>query len=165
MASMAATKAKLHSHGIETLAVVTTAPDRARTYFKFRPSPLAIGADPDLSAHRAFGIPQSPVDWPAVTVKINPTGELTAPATPLQAMTTLNERDSYQLSEADKEEVQHNAALMAGMFLIDQKGVVRWSFIEGAEDGLATFGKFPSEDEVLAAVLAAQQRPEFSLGR
>lgn len=155
IASMAGTKTKLSAVGVEALALVTTQPERARTYFKFRPTPLAIGSDPDLAAHRAFGIPQFAMDQETIqaaeAVTVNPTGELAAPENPLQAMATLNQRDSFQFGQVDNDDIQRNAALLAGMFLIDSDGIVRWSFIEGAQDGLAGFGRFPSEDELLAA--------------
>jgi len=46
MAQMAATSDQLRSLGVDSLAIVGTELDNARLYFKFRPSRLALGADP-----------------------------------------------------------------------------------------------------------------------
>ena len=54
---------KLLSAGIETLAIVNTAPDRIRRYLAYRPIPLVVLADPDLTVHRAFGLPRINVQF------------------------------------------------------------------------------------------------------
>ncbi len=49
---------KLLAAGVETLAIVNMPLDRARRYFAYRPVPLVMLADPDLTVHRAFGLPR-----------------------------------------------------------------------------------------------------------
>ena len=58
LAQMAATSEKLKPLGVDTLAVVGTELDNARLYFAFRPTPLALGADPRLATHRSYGVPR-----------------------------------------------------------------------------------------------------------
>jgi hypothetical protein len=43
---------------------------------------------------------------------------------------------------------------MKAQFLIDRNGIVRWANIECATDGLAGLGRFPSDEEIFAAVQA-----------
>src|SRR5205085_2682583 len=83
IAQMAAAEGKLKELGVETLGVVATPPDNARLYFKFRPSRLRLATDPDLTTHRAYGLPK-PVPTPEMmeaiaTIRINPTGDLPEP--------------------------------------------------------------------------------------
>jgi hypothetical protein len=54
IAQMAATAEGLKPLGVESLAIVGTELENARLYFRFRPTPLALGADPQLATHRAF---------------------------------------------------------------------------------------------------------------
>jgi hypothetical protein len=35
--------------------------------------------------------------------------------------------------------------------MIDRDGIVRWTYIECAAEGVAGIGKFPSEQDILAA--------------
>ena len=58
---MGGTREKLLTVGVETLAIMATDPDRARFYFRFRPPPVRVGADPDLVAHRLYGVPNPAV--------------------------------------------------------------------------------------------------------
>ena len=58
LAQMAATSAHLKSLGVDSLAIVATDVDNARLYFKFRPTRMAIGADPHLTTHRSYGVPR-----------------------------------------------------------------------------------------------------------
>ena len=46
LAQMATTSDRLKSLGVDSLAIVGTELDNARVYFKFRPSRMAVGADP-----------------------------------------------------------------------------------------------------------------------
>ena len=43
---------------------------------------------------------------------------------------------------------------LKGQFLLDRDGVVRWVNIECAGEGLAGFGKFPTDEELLRAASA-----------
>src|SRR5688500_16372430 len=80
IAEMSTMEPRLKAAGVETLGVVATTPDNARLYFKFRPTKLRLAADPELTIHRAYGLPK-PASTPELmkaieTTRINPTGEL-----------------------------------------------------------------------------------------
>lgn len=146
---------KLKALGVESLAVVATAPENARLYFKFRPTRLRLAADPELTTHHAYGVPK-PVPTPEIlaqmdTILINPTGELPAPLPISQAGKVLHERDSYALTPFDQGDVERQWPQLKGLFLIDRSGIVRWSYIECEDEGLAGIGKFPSEQAILDA--------------
>ena len=57
MAQLSPVADRLRAIGIETVGVVATAPERARLYFRLRPSRYPLGAYPDLITHRAYGLP------------------------------------------------------------------------------------------------------------
>ncbi|MEO5737861.1 MAG: hypothetical protein ABIQ82_10430, partial [Variovorax sp.] len=146
---------RLKAMGVESLAVVATAPENARLYFKFRPTRLSLAADPALSTHRAYRIPKPEVT-PALleameTVRINPTGELPEPLPIAQAGKVLQERDGYAYTPADQGDVERQWPQLKGLFMIDRTGIVRWAYVECAAEGLAGVGKFPSEEEILGA--------------
>src|SRR4026209_2246953 len=58
LVQMAATSDHLRSLGVDSLAIVGTELDNARLYFKFRPSRLALGADPQLTTLGSYGVPR-----------------------------------------------------------------------------------------------------------
>lgn len=161
LANLHMIKETLEPVGVETLAVVNTTLDRARLYFKHRPTPVAVGADPGRMSHRAFGLPLVEVtnertDWPRkvgvsdlTSVRINPTGELPEPQAVLSVVNALNEQDGFQPTEVDQQ-IAAAGAQLVGQFLIDADGVVRWAFVE-AEKGLADFGKCPSVSDLREA--------------
>ena len=89
IAQMATASEKLKPLGVESLAVVGTELDNARLYFKFRPTRLILGADPDLMTHRSYRVPK-PVPTPELmqavgSIRVNPTGDLAAPLPPHEA--------------------------------------------------------------------------------
>jgi len=51
---------------------------------------------------------------------------------------------------ADQAIVQVNPAQLAGHFLIDREGIIRWAHVE-AEQGLGDIGKFPTPAAILGA--------------
>jgi hypothetical protein len=159
------TRDKLKALGVETMAVVNTPLERARPYFKYRPARVLLAADPEAATHRLFGVPEGrPVEdesqavWAQGTFTIgqlqasviNPTGELPEPQNVFQAMETLNQRDGFELTEVDKQIAAVHAFQLAGHFLIDREGIVRWLQIEGV-DRIGDLGKLPSEEEILRA--------------
>jgi peroxiredoxin len=158
IARMGATEGKLRALGVETLAVVATPPENARLYFKFRPTPLRLAADPELSTHRAYGLPK-PAPTPELmnamaTLRINPTGDLPE-ALPIQeAAMTLARMDNYENTKTDEADIKRQWPQLRGQFLIDRDGIVRWANIECAAEGLAGIGKTPSEQEILTAARA-----------
>src|SRR5262245_64425903 len=58
IAQMAANEPKLKTAGVETVGVVATPPENAQLYFKFRPTRLRLGSDPELATYRAYGLPR-----------------------------------------------------------------------------------------------------------
>ena len=52
--------------GVETLAIVASKAERARFFFRYRPVRCAVGADPELSTHSAYGVPQGGVTPEAI---------------------------------------------------------------------------------------------------
>jgi peroxiredoxin len=155
LAQMAATSADLKSLGVESLAIVGTDLENARLYFKYRPTRMPVGADPQLTTHRSYGVPR-PEPTPELmqmieAVRINPTGELPAPLPIPAASAALSQLDGYQPTPNDNREMESTFTQLTGQFLIDRDGVVRWSEIECGKEGLAGLGKFPSHAELIEA--------------
>jgi peroxiredoxin len=158
IAQFGATDQALKTAGVETLGIVATAPDNARLYFKFRPTRLRMACDPELTTHRAFGVPK-PAPTPELmqaleTTRINPDGVLPEPLPVQEAAAAVAKLDGYTGNDTDRAELERQWPQMKGQFLIDRDGIVRWAYIECAKDGLASIGKLPSSDEILAAVRA-----------
>jgi len=155
LARMAATSAHLKSLGVDSLAIVATDVDNARLYFKFRPTRMAIGADPHLATHRSYGVPR-PEPTPELmqvmeNTYINPTGELPAPLPLPAAGAALAAIDGYQMTPADERDAEATFTQLKGQFLIDRGGIVRWFHIECGKEGPAGMGKFPSHEELVSA--------------
>ncbi len=158
------TQEKLKALGVETMAVVNTPQERARLYFKYRPSRVLLAADPEAETHRAYGVPQcviiedeSKTSWPYTATMgqlqaalINPTGELPEPQNPFVAMETLNKKEGFEPTETDHQIAVAHGTLLAGHFLIDRAGIVRWLQIE-AMNRPSDLSKFPSDEEILRA--------------
>lgn len=145
---------RLESLGVETLAVIATEPERARRYYRSRPVRLALAADPTLETHRAYRLPRFPVaglEEAMHSVRINPTGELPEPLPIADVANLLDEREGFEWTPLDAEEAERQVGQLVGAFLIDREGLVRWADVEGAAAGLAGIGRFPSEEELLAA--------------
>lgn len=155
IAKLGGLRDKLDAAGVDTLGVVATEVDNARLYFKYRPSRLPLAADPEFSTHRAYGIQKGQMNeamMAAVSaLRINPTGELPEPMSPQQASIALDQADGYQRSEADVRDIERQWPLVKAQFLVDREGIVRWANVECEADGFAGIGKFPSDDEILAA--------------
>jgi peroxiredoxin len=158
IAQMAATEPALKEAGVASLGVVATVPENARLYFKYRPTRLRLAADPDMSTHRAFGVPK-----PAVTpelmaefgkVRINPDGLFAEPLPIEEAAATVGKMDGYPGTPADQADMEKQWPQLKGQFLIDRDSIIRWSNIECAAEGLPGIGKFPSGAEILNAVRA-----------
>jgi hypothetical protein len=158
------TQEKLKAVGVETVAVVNTRLERARLYFKYRPARVLLAADPEAETHRAFGVPagvivedESATSWPQsatmgqlLAAQINPTGELPAPQNPFAAMESMNKQEGFEMTEADQQIAAAHGTQLAGHFLIDRKGIIRWLQIEAAER-IGDLSKFPSDEEILRA--------------
>jgi peroxiredoxin len=151
-------ESKLKALGVETLGIVATAPENARLYFKYRPTPLRLAADPEMSTHRAYGLPKPAVTPEFMkdmqTTRINPYGEFPAPLPIPEAAAALAKQDGYTANDTDKADVNRQFPQLRGQFLIDRAGIVRWANIECGTEGLAGAGKSPSEEEILTAARA-----------
>ena len=162
IAQLGMTGQKLHALGVETLAVVSTQLDRARLYFRYRPTGLPLACDPEMSLMRAFRVPK-PEPTPEFmetlkAVRSNPTGDLPAAMPIFDAANALDEMDRFEHTPTDTQEMEQQFPQMVGQFLLDRDGVVRWVNIEGSREGMAGVGKFPSDEEFLAAA-AGLSRP------
>ena len=158
IAQMGTTREKLLAAGVETLGIVATKPENARLYFRFRPTRLALAADPELITHRSFGLPRPPVTPDLMqafqAVRVNPTGELPEPLPPPEAIKALDRLHGFEPTETDREDAERQFPQLKGQFLIDRDGIVRWVNVECSQDGLAGLGKFPADEEILAAARA-----------
>jgi peroxiredoxin len=163
------TRDKLARQGVETVAIVNTPAERARQYFQYRPTRVLLASDPDVQTHRAFGLPKvglvpddtdpATLQWPHrtamsqflnITVKLD--GELPEPKKIAEASELLNQKDGYEITEADQQIFAAHGTQMEGQFLIDAQGTIRWSYVEGAK-GIDDFMNFPpGDDKILAAV-------------
>ena len=156
----------LSAAGIETLAVINTPVERARLYFRHRPTPVTLLSDPDCLTHRAYGVPsgvflpegsQEKPEWPYRTTleqfgaaRINPTGELPAPTQPMEANVVLNAMDGFQMEAADEAILATHPTQLVGHFLVDAAGIVRWVQIE-APDSPNNLCTFPTAEQLIAA--------------
>ncbi|HSB40503.1 MAG TPA: peroxiredoxin-like family protein [Methylomirabilota bacterium] len=158
IAQMSKAEGKLKAAGVESLGVVATSPENARLYFKFRPTRLRLASDPELTTHRAYGLPK-PVPTPEFmqaveATRIDPYAEFTEPLPVMEAAVTLAKQDGYTESDTDRTEMERQWPQLKGQFLIDRDGIVRWANVECGTEGVAGVGKFPSEEEILAATRA-----------
>lgn len=162
IAQLGTTEGKLKALGVESLAVVATPPENARLYFKFRPTRLRLASDPELSTHRAYGVPRPPVNPELMealgSVRINPDGVLPGPLPIIEAATAVARLDGYTETKTDQADMERQWPQLKGQFLIDRDGIVRWANIECAGEGLAGVGKFPPEEVILGAARALAHR-------
>jgi hypothetical protein len=156
---------KLRAAGVETIAVVNTELERARLYARYRPTRVTLLADPDAVTHQAYRVPafevvdEAPAGaWPLkatlaqiLAAAINPTGELPASVNPFEANGALNQKDGFQLTPVDEQIVATHGTQLAGHFLIDREGILRWVQVE-ARERIDDISRFPSETEFPAAV-------------
>jgi peroxiredoxin len=154
IAKLGLARDKLLAAGVETLAVVASPLERTRLYFQYRPTRVPLAVDPDLVSHRAFGISRYPVTPELLaavdTVKIDVNGELPQPVPVRNAFQALQEKDRYEFTPTDKQEMEQQFPLETGQFLVDREGTVRWVNLELARDGVAAMGRFPDDEELLA---------------
>ena len=147
----------LRREGVEALAIVATTPENARLYFRFRPPSLPVAADPEFITHRLYGVEalrRSDIEEDFRTVRVNPSGELPAPLPVREASAALSSLDGFEPTPTDREDAARPHLQLLGQFLVDREGTIRWTNIECAREGVAGIGKFPTVDELLAAVRA-----------
>ena len=153
------TKAEqLQRVGVETLAIVGSRAERVRFYLQFRPVRFSVGADPDLITHRAYGVPQSVVT-PEIMQAIHGAygtlaRELKLEVPDDRARDAIDRLDGFEVTESENAEFQRHQIQFIAQFLVDRDGIVRWSNIECAQEGLAGMDKFPTDEELLAAARA-----------
>jgi peroxiredoxin len=155
IAALGLTGARLEKVGIQTLAVVATPVERARLYFRHRPTRLSLASDPDLTTFRAFQVPK-PEPTPEfmeglLAARTDLEGELPEKLPLVEAFSVVAEKDPYDLTATDAEDKEKQFPQLVGQFLLDRDGIIRWVNIEGATEGPSGMGKFPSDEEFLAA--------------
>jgi hypothetical protein len=139
--------------GVETLGIVASQAERARLFFRYRPVRCAVGADPEVSTHRAYGVPHTGVT-PEVMQAIHGAYRTLARELKLevpddQARDAIGRLDGFETTESENAEFQRHQVQFTGQFLVDRHGIVRAN-IECAQDGLAGIDKFPTDEELLA---------------
>ncbi len=158
IAQMGMKREKLKGVGVEALGIIATKPERARLFFRLRPTRLPLAADPELITHRAYGVPKPEVTPELMqafqSVRVNPGGELPEPLLIPEAVPALNRLDNFQPTETDREDSERLFPQLEGQFLVDREGIVRWVHIECSKEGLAGIGKVPPDEEILAAARA-----------
>jgi peroxiredoxin len=160
IAQLSTTCQKLRAIGVETLAIVAMQPERLRLYYHYRPVAVPLAADPELTTHRAYGVP-SPALTPDILQAVESrhielARELKIPATTLAGIKdVLCQKDGFVPVEAELKDRRdwsdRYGGQLIGQFLVDREGIVRWVNIEGAKDGFAGLEKFPSDEEFMAA--------------
>jgi hypothetical protein len=155
--SLGRTAGTLRAEGVEVIGVVGTAADRARRYFSYRKPRYLVAADPDLASHRAFGVPHTAYTEEIskiASAKVDDLARESGHNVPAGGgWEALDREDEIQPNEFASDIERHQAQL-TGQFLIDRDGVIRWSNIEAEREGLEGLDRFPSDDELLAAVHA-----------
>jgi|SRR5262249_42689990 len=148
---------KLQAIGVETVGIVATDPDRARLYFSFRKPGMPMAADPDLTTHQAYGLPNLAFSREVFGVvgtaaarglrqlNVEPPGD---------AHGALARLDGYELNDLDQVDLKRHQMQLTGRFLIDPDAIVRYTYVECARTGLDGFGETPSEEEILAQARA-----------
>lgn len=154
IAKLGLSRDKLLALGVESLAVVASNLDRTRLYFQYRPTRVALAADPEMGTHRAFGVTRVPVTVELKAAlhaaRTDVMGELPEPLPIVEAVEALRAKDGFEFTETDTREQEQQYPMDVGQFLIDRDGIVRWAHLELASGGLSSLGKFPSEEELLA---------------
>jgi hypothetical protein len=148
------TAEKLRALGVETVAVVASTAERARLFFRYRPVRCVVGADPELSTHRAYGVPHTGAT-PEVMEAIHGAyrhlaRELKLEMPDEQAREVIGRLDGFEVTDGEMAEFQRHQLQFTGQFLVDRTGIVRWATIECAQEGLAGIDKFPTDEELLA---------------
>ena len=70
------------------------------------------------------------------------------PMDPFATLEYLNKKDSYEITEADQQIIATGVGQLVGQFLLDRNGVVRWTFSEVLDGGLA---RRPNSEEMMSA--------------
>jgi len=119
-----------------------------------------VGSDPELITHRAYGLPRNQFTpefaqalEPVIAIRARELNlELPRPLT--DAFAAMDRLDGFEPAPSDDAEFQRHQIQRTGQFLVDRDGIVRWAWIECAQEGLAGADKFPTDEELLAAARA-----------
>jgi hypothetical protein len=158
------TRVKLQALGVEALGITEDSVEPVRHYYRIRPSKLRLATDPQRAVHRAYGLPMPPYAGKYTELRektrINPTGELPEPMPIPAAMKRLDELDGLpELPEAKAVMdafAKRPYAMHVGHFLVDAHGIVRWTWLESpSPDDVTQYGRFPTDEDIVAAVRAA----------
>ena len=156
--SVEATAEKLRKIGVETLGIVGSVVERVRFYMRFRPIRCALGADPELATHRAYGVPRAPMTtqvWTAIETSSRAAArDLGIQVAGWSAHEAIARLDRFDVTDSEQREMGRHQLQFTGQFLLDRDGIVRWSNIECASEGLAGIDRFPNDEELLATVTA-----------
>ena len=71
-----------------------------------------------------------------------------------EASAALSRLEGFEPTPTDREDAAQPYLQFLGQFLVDPNGIIRWTSIECAGEGLAGLGKFPTDEELLEAVRA-----------
>jgi peroxiredoxin len=150
MAQLSPTAERLKAVGIETIGIVATEAERARLYFRIKPSRFPLAADPDLVTHRAYGL--GSVERNAQAAEMIETAAqqlaldlgVTAPAG--EGREVINRLDGFEPLPSDMADRQRHQIQMTGQFLVDLDGYVRWSRAESME----SYAVFPSGEQLVS---------------
>ncbi len=151
---------RFKAEGVESLAIVATTPENARFYYRFHPPRLRVAADPECATHRLYRVPRpriTEIEEALRTARVNPTGELPAPLPVREAFPALNRLEGFKPTPIDRADAAQPNLQLSAQFLVDREGIIRWTNIECAPEGLAGLGKFPTDEELLAAVRALRR--------
>ena len=72
----------------------------------------------------------------------------------LEVSAALSRLEGFEPTPTDRQDAARAYLQLDGQFLVDREGIIRWTNIECAREGLAGLGKFPTDEELLAAVRA-----------
>ncbi|MFZ2154962.1 MAG: AhpC/TSA family protein, partial [Bradyrhizobium sp.] len=84
------------------------------------------------------------------SMQVDMPGELSEPMNRIAAAELLNQKDGYEITEADRRMAATGDGQLFGQFLLDREGIVRWSFTEVPEGGRRMFGA-PTSQELMSA--------------
>ena len=152
MAQLSPAAERLKAAGIETVGIVATAAERARLYFRIKPSRFPLGADPELVTHRAYGLPYLERNAQAAEMIETAAQQLaldlgvTAPAG--EGRQVVDRLDGFESRPSDMADRQRHQIQMTGQFLVDRDGYVRWCRAETKE----SYAVFPRIEDLLALV-------------
>jgi peroxiredoxin len=150
IAQLSPTAERLKAAGIETIGIVATAAERARLYFRIKPSRFPLGADPELVTHRAYGLRSLERNAQAAEMIETAAQQLaldlgvTAPAG--EGRQVIDRLDGFEPQPSDMADRQRHQIQMTGQFLVDREGYVRWCRAESKE----SYAVFPSSEQLLS---------------